>query len=381
VRKPDFPPRSGTLGYSGGAVVRARLAAAVGFLCGALICTAARADTALPDVLRVPGAPNGAGANLGWAQKFAGSAVELSSYAGTGTFYTSGYRDPYVSVAVFARPTYDLGTRYALSLNARLYVEEELTLPDNPEGRHFYPYDPWVWLSAQNLHTFGRSKIRVGGLLRTILPLSYESRYANLLFGLGAGFNLNRPFQLGHAADPSRQWTLTASYVFIFYKYFHSSDFRGSGPADTSGCRAPDSSALGGATASGGDPSVSATDRCGGPVNPDFSFVDAFIVALARGKWTLTTTLLITNTFDYAVTTDALTSVNAVYRGRGDTTWGIVALAYQLRPRLAVSAGVSSQQPALDARQQNLRFPFYDLSGGASANNYTQFFASLTGTL
>jgi hypothetical protein len=380
VRKLDFLPPASALGYSDGAVVRARLAAAVGFLCGGLFCAGARADTALPDVLRVPATtPNGASPN--WAQRFAGSAVELSSYVGSGTFYASGYHDPYVSIAMFARPTYDLGTRYRLSLNARLYAEEELTLPDNPEGRRFYPYDPWLWLSAQNIHTFERAKIRVGGILRTIIPLSYESRYANLLFGLGAGFNVNRPFELGHAADKERQWTLTLSYVFVFYKYFHSSDFRGSGPADTSGCRAPDSAALGGATASDGEPTVAAVDRCGGPVNPDVSFLDGLIAALARGKWSLTTTLIITNTFDYAVATDPYTSANAVYRGHNDTTWGIVAVGYQWRPRVGVSVGISSQQPALDSRQQNPRFPFFDLSGGLAANNYTQLFASINGTL
>lgn len=357
-----------------------RLAAAVGFLCGGLLSAGARADTALPDVLRAPAIMPTGGAG-GWAQKFAGSALELSSYAGTGTFYASGYHDPYVSLAVFARPTYDLGTRYSLSLNARIYAELELTEPDNPEGRHFYPYDPWLWLSAANLHTFERANIRLGAILRTIVPLSYESRYQHLLFGLVAGINLNRPFELGHAADKARQWKLTVAYGFLFYKYFHSSDFRGSGPGDTSGCRAPNSAALGGATASGGEPNVSATDRCGGPVNPDFSIQNGFVVVLARGKWSLTTTFLVVNTFDYAVATDAYTSVNAIYRGRNDTTWGIVVLGYQLRPRVGVSVGISSLQPALDARQQNLRFPFFDLSGGAAANNYTQVFASLNGTL
>jgi hypothetical protein len=361
-------------------VGRARFAAAVGCLCAGLVCARARADTALPDVLHAPGlAPIGVGP--AWAQKFAGSALELSSYVGSGTFYASGYHDPYVSIAVFARPTYELGTRYRLSLNARLYAETELTEPDNPEGRHFYPYDPWLWLSAQNLHTFERAKIRVGGVLRMILPLSYESRYQHLVFGIGVGFNLNRPFHLGHAAETSRQLILTLSYASNFYKYIHTSDFRGSGPGDTSGCRAPDSAALGGATASDGEPTVAAVDRCGGPVNADFSFQNGFVVALARGKWSLTTSLVIMNVFDYAVPDDVYTSTNAVYRGRSDTTWGIVAVGYQLRPRVGVSVGLSSQQPALDARQQNLRFPFFDLSGGLDANNYTQVFASLNGTL
>ncbi len=366
--------------YPRPAVGRARFAAAVWVVIGGLICADAQADTALPDVIRAP-ATAGGHATSGLAEKFAGSALELSSYVGTGTFYASGYHDPYISFALFARPTYDLGTRYKLSLNARLYAETEITQPDNPEGRHFYPYDPWLWLSSSNLHTFTRSKIRIGGFVRAIFPLSYESRYQHLIFGAGVGLNVNRLFMLGHAAEKSRQWTLAVAVASIFYKYAHSSDFRGTGPSDTSGCRAPDSAALGGATASGGEPAVSASDRCGGPANPDFSFQNGLIVGLARGDWSLNTTFLIINTFSYAIPLDVYASPNAVARGRTDLTWGIVALGYQIRPRLGVSAGISSQQPALDSRYQNPRFPFFDLSGGANANNYTQFFVSLNGTL
>ena len=53
--------------------------------------------------------------------------------------------------------------RYKLALRARIFLEEELTSPDTPNGRRFYPYDPWFWLAADNLHTFERSKIRIGG--------------------------------------------------------------------------------------------------------------------------------------------------------------------------------------------------------------------------
>jgi hypothetical protein len=369
-------PRSAILAPDVG---RARFAAAVSVVICGLVCADAKADTALPDVLHAPGA--GAQGKSGLAQKFAGSAIELSSYIGSGTFYDSGYRDPYVSLAVFARPTYELGTRYQLSLNARIYVELEMTQPDNPEGRHFYPYDPWIYLSAANLHTWERSKLRLGGVFRTILPLSYESRYQHLIFGTGVGLNLNRPFALGHAADPERQWKLTLTLASLAYKYFHSSDFRGTGPDDTSGCRAPPNTATGGATASGGEPSVSASDRCGGPANPSFSFQNGVVAALARGKWSLTTTLLLINTFSYAIPLDAYSSENAVARGRTDLTWGIIAVGYQIRPRIGLSAGLSSQQPALDSRYRYPRFPFYDFSGGASANNYSQLFVSLNGTL
>ena len=116
-------------------------------------------------------------------KKFEGSSAEASTYIGSGSFYASGYHNPYASIALFVKPSYALGTRYKLALRARIYVEEEFTSPDTPNGRRFYPYDPWVWLSADNLHKFERSKIRIGGAVRTILPLSYESRYQNMLFG------------------------------------------------------------------------------------------------------------------------------------------------------------------------------------------------------
>jgi hypothetical protein len=38
-------------------------------------------------------------------------------------------------------------------------------------------------------------------------------------------------------------------------------------------------------------------------------------------------------------------------------------------------------QPALDSRYRHPRFPFFDLSGGANANNYTQVFFALDGVL
>jgi hypothetical protein len=168
-----------------------------------------------------------------YLKKLEGSSAEASTYIGSGSFYVSGYRNPYASLALYLRPNYDLGTRYKLALRARIYVEEELTQPDNPVGRHFYPYDPWVWLSADNLHTFERSKLRVGGLVRLVLPLSYESRYQHNLFAIGGGPNFNRDFELSRATEEARKWTLKLSYALIAYKYFQSSDYRGSGPGDT----------------------------------------------------------------------------------------------------------------------------------------------------
>ena len=61
-------------------------------------------------------------------------------------------------------------------------------------------------------------------------------------------------------------------------------------------------------------------------------------------------------------------------------TWGILTVGYEVRPHLGVAVGISSQQPALDARYRYPRFPFFDFSG-TNANNFTQVFAAVNGTL
>lgn len=311
--------------------------------------------------------------------KFHGSIAELSTYVGSGSFYVSGERNEYAVLAFYARPSYDLGTRFKLSVNARLFITTELTAPDDPNGRRFYAYDPWFWLSAQNLRTFERSKIRISGTLRAVLPLSPESRYQNMLFAVGAGPSVNRKFEFGQSADPSRQWSLNVSWGFIFSKYVQTSHFRGNGPGDTSGCRAPGSLPASGAS-SGGTPAASEGDQCGGPANTNFAFQQAFVTSLARGKWSVGATLLVINSFKYAFPTDVFTADPAVSLGRSDQTWGIMSLGYQVRPQIGVSIGLSSLQPALDSRYRYPRFPFFDFAG-ANANNYTSVFVSVNGTL
>jgi len=356
---------------------RARMArpylAAVGLVVVAQ--TYAWADNPATDIARKPENDN----LPAYLKKLEGSTAEVSTYIGSGTFYVSGYRNPYVSVALFLRPNYDLGTRFKLALRARIYVEQELTQADNPTGRGFYPYDPWFWLAADNLHTFDRSKIRIGGMVRTILPLSYESRYQHSLFALGTGPSVNRDFAFGQVSDENRKWTLKLTYAVVGYKYFQTSDFRGSGPGDTTGCLAPPSAGAPGA-GGGSGLTAAASDRCGGPANANFSVANYFIANLGHGKWSFGMTLLIQNTFNHSIPSDMFTPMNGVNVGRSDNTWGILSVGYQLRTHFGLSAGVSSLQPALDSRYQYPRFPFWDLSGG-NYNNCSQVFIGVNGTI
>jgi hypothetical protein len=360
----------------------ARYARVTGLLAALVALTQAggvRADGFTKDALGTVVKPTDDQARPTWWRKMAGSSVELSSYFGSGTFYASGYHNPYVSTALFARPTYDLGTRFKLSANARIYVEQELSTSDLPNGRSFSPYDVWLWLSAKELHKFERPKLRLGGVLRMVLPVSYESRYSHMVTGIAAGLNLTRVFEFGRDPDPERRWTLVTALGGIFTKYVYSSDLRGNSPGDSSGCRPFMAAGL--ASGSSGGPAASESDHCGGPVNTNFAVTTSGTVTLSRGKWSLAAILLVANAFRYRVSENLAARLPSSDVGQADSTWGIISLSYSFTDHIGVSAGISSFQPALDAQYRSLRFPFFDLSGGANANNYTQAFASLGGTL
>jgi hypothetical protein len=319
--------------------------------------------------------------NKSWLQqRFAGSFADFSTYIGSGSFYSSGYRDPYVSNALFLRPTFQLGTKYKLSLNARVYLEEEYTMPDTPNGRRFYPSDSWLFLQAKNLYTMPKAKVTFGGTFRVVVPTSYESQYAHLVTGTGVGLSARRMFEFGPPDAKGKRWELTAIIGTTATKYLRTSALRGGHPGDSSGCRqgGPEG------TASLGGPSE--TDHCGGVLSTSYSFTTLGNVAVSHGKYSLSVSLSVINEFKYrvdqSVWTQALAtdSMFTIPMGRADLTWGIISLGYDLTDHVSLSLGVASFQPALDSRYQSLRNPFFDFSG-PNANNFTQAFVGVTGTL
>jgi hypothetical protein len=306
---------------------------------------------------------------------FAGTSAELQTYIGSGTFYRR-YSDPYVSNGLYLKPIYHLQTKHDLTLNARLYAEVEYTSPDNPQARRLYPLDPWLWLAAKNLYTEPRSRIRFGGQLRLVLPLSYESRYQHLLAGVGLGANATRESEFGRPDAKGKRWALVASLGVVVVKNINTSVLRGNGPGDTTGCmNAPPATT----EANAAEPGVASSDRCGGPLNTNESLLSAGSVIVTRGRWSAAAVLYVINNFRYTAPTDAFSSTNTPL-GREDVTWGILSLSYEVRPHLTASIGLTSQQPALDARYRYPRFPFFDLTGN-NANNYTQGFFAITGTI
>jgi hypothetical protein len=311
------------------------------------------------------------------SQRFEGSSAELDNYVGSGTFYRNRYHNPYVTSGLYLRPLFHVGGRHDLVLSARLYFEAEYTQPDNPQARRFYPADTWLTASERNLYTEPRSRIRFGVSGRVVVPTSYESQYAHLLFGFGGGGSASREFQFGRPDAKGKRWGLGLVVASIFTKNLHSNVLRGNGPGDSTGCLAPQSTLT---SAGSSEPSGAASDRCGGPLNTNFAFLSSIGATVSRSPWSLSATLILVNSVRYAVPVDAF-AASDVPRGRDDSTWGLIALSYEVTPHLGLGVGVSSFQPALDSRYRYPRFPFFDLSGGANQNNFTQLFASVNGTL
>ena len=96
-----------------------------------------------------------------------------------------------------------------------------MTSPDTANGRRFYPYDPWFWLAADNLHTFERSKMRIGGdgaddpsaLLREPLPAHDRRRSAR-------GRTSTASSSSAQVNDEKRKWTLKLTYALIALQVF-----------------------------------------------------------------------------------------------------------------------------------------------------------------
>lgn len=338
-------------------------------------CTArARAQSVVKDQSAGTVTGTAAKQQTWFEQKFAGSFAETGMYVGSGSFYASGYRNPYAAGYIYLRPRFNLGTKVGLALNLRLYQVLEFTQPDEPTDRRWSPLDVWLWLSAANLYTEPHSKIRLSGQFRLVIPSSYESVYANLALGMALGLNLSRGFKL------PRDFGVSLSLGSVVTKNFHTKIYRGNGPDDTSGCRAATSPGGIATGPIGEQPTFADTDTCGGFLNTNVSVVTSGSIGLSWRKVSFGVTLIVVNAFKYAFPKDQYQSMNAVARGQSDATWGMLSLGYDVNDHLNLSLGMSSYQPVRTADQKGIRFPFFDFSSGNAANN-TQVFVSMSGTL
>jgi hypothetical protein len=315
-------------------------------------------------------------------QKFGGTTAELSTYVGTGTFYTSGYHDPYVANALYARPQYNIGTKYKLSVAARVYFEEEYTTPDTLNGRRWNLQDSVLYFNAKNLYTMPRAKVTFGLGARASIPLSFESRYAHLVTALGLYPSATWNHEFGRADAQGKRWTLSLVYGQGLAKPLYTSEFRGLGPGDTTNCRVMVAAGAPGGLTNAQD------DRCGGPLNTNFAISETGVVTLSRGRYSFTASLGIFNSFKFSVDSTTamkvlqspLNTTNQAAVGRTDMTWGILGAGYDITDKLNFEVGVATIQPAMTSDYKSLRFPFFDFYG-TNASNFSQVFVGVSGTL
>ena len=145
-----------------------------------------------------------------------------------------------------------------------------------------------------------------------------------------------------------------------------------------------------------GGPGAAENDRCGGPLSTSYAFTTSGGLSLARGRYSLSMSLIVLNEFKYSIDSNTYMTIKNMASsqtnpqlaaqftdptGRVDITWGIISAGYDITDHFSLSVGLASYQPAMSSDYQSLRFPFFDLSGGANANNYTQLLVGVSGTL
>lgn len=304
----------------------------------------------------------------GWLERFRGSSVGLTSAVGSGTLVANPYSDnPYVDTALSFRPVFSLDEHQSLSLSWGFSFE--YTQPDNAEGRRYVPEDVSLSYAHRSLWTNEATGLRLGGMARILLPTSYESRFNGTLFNALAGPTLSRSF-FGEK--------LSLSLASRFVKYFPRSPNRGLSRddprTDTGPAPAGSSFTL---------PSAYCRDEAafcsGGSLNANYAFHNTVSGSYAlNDKLSLSASFGIRNVFKFAVPEEHA-DPDLPRVGRSDLTVGELSLSWQMLPRLGLSGGVSSTQPALTADNRALRFPLYDFV--SPANNFTTWFLSLEATL
>ena len=279
---------------------------------------------------------------------------------------------------MYLRPQYDLGTKYKLALAGRVYVEEEYTTPDTPNGRRFYPLDSYVYLTAKNLYTMPRAKVKFSGGVRAGVPVSYESRYAHLITTLGASLSANRGFELGRPDAQGKRWNLTLSLGEGFCKALRTSAVRGNFPGDTTGCR---TTGPAGFTGSAG---AAENDRCGGPLSTSYAITTSGSVALSRGRYSLSVSLIVLNEFKYSIDPDTYQRVvamsNQAVTGRSDITWGIIPPPSNLMTPFPFSWGSRATSPPSTPATGTRAFPS-SISPVPTPTTSRSCFVNVNGTL
>jgi hypothetical protein len=296
--------------------------------------------------------------------------VGIDHSVGTGTFVRSNLA--YVVAKLTVSPSYAFVLRgVKLSASANLTGSYEYTPPDNPAGRHYGWDDIRLGLSAPSFFTEERlTGIAFDANLAATLPISLESRWANVITGVSGALSLSRKigkFTLGGRVGASK--TLYSGLEHRLPDWMAKR-------RDALGnllflCRSNPSTCL---LSVGVDASPSLFAFSGG-VNARYAPTEklSFSAGFNMGK-----------TFKYVVGVDDF-STRAVYsngtpvadaQGQSDRMIGSLGASYQLTDAISASLEMGTLQAPLTADGRALRFPFFAFRNVEdSLTNYSLTFA------
>ncbi|MBM4389204.1 MAG: hypothetical protein FJ088_15805, partial [Deltaproteobacteria bacterium] len=138
--------------------------------------------------------------------------ILLEQTIGLGTFVEDTYaRNAHYHWLLSIRPRYFITDK--LFAEIRFDLEQELTASygtSTTKKRQLLPSDTLVTFKYQNLYTEPTTGINISPFMRFYFPTSYESRFRDLYFASGVGFDLTRFFN-----------PVFLTYTFRFVKNFN----------------------------------------------------------------------------------------------------------------------------------------------------------------
>lgn len=296
--------------------------------------------------------------------RFKASALQLTTYLGTGTFVRGTYADnPYVSEELVFYPRFRLGQGF--DLRAQWALDCELTQPDNRSGRHCAPSDLRLSLHRPELYRDPWLKGQLSAAFLVYLPTSSESRFNHTVMNLRA--------RAGYTLRFFRE-RLELAYGFGVQKYLPTQRVRGYGPDSGPRTSSDNLPLVLSRSSAGTEGSVGS----GGALNDNWLFVNSVNVAFHFSpRWSAALDFGLYNYVRFSVA-DAFSDPEKLRTGRADWTSGSLEVAYRPLDRVVVAAGVASLQPALTADGKSVRFPFYDFISPTS--NFTKWHLTATVT-
>ncbi len=314
-----------------------------------------------------------------------GGWFDLDNSLGGGAFAGNAYNNnPALSTNLYLKPSYTFkafGQTLAVTAWENLYYADILD-KNAYDTRQIDWSDLRLTLSDQNIYEIPKTGIKIGGMIRGVVPISYSSRYTSLVTAIWAGVSFSKSF-----------YGLDLSAGVLGAKEFHrftTAQFPCTGaqePISASAGEAPTGGFLDaftngicqpgeqGAPAASGTPTAM-VDNVSWDLVPYFEAQYNF-----TSKWNLGVTIYYFDQFAYAVPVDQYSpqvvdsngQPVAQANGRQDSLWTIASLGYNIDDHWQLGLGL--WDTALPKTPDNRAFiPWFVDPYGLATNDWTMYF-------